>query len=405
MKILVLNAGSSSLKFKLYEMPDATILAQGLIERIGEEESAIRLLYGERSFKETTKLTSHHEALERLETLLPRLGILGSFAELGAVGHRVVHGGEEFSAPVLVDERVLETIRRLIPLAPLHNPANLEGIEAFASLAPGVALAQVAVFDTAFHQTMAPEAYRYAVPEAWYRRYGVRRYGFHGTSHYYLSRRLARCVGRPIESLNAITLHLGNGASACALQGGKSVETSMGLTPLEGLVMGTRSGDLDPAILPYMHRQAGLSFDELERALNKAGGLKGLCGSNDMREVLRRKAEGEAEAALAFEVFIHRLVKYVGAYAAVLGRLDALVFSGGIGEHSPEVRGALCGRLGILGIEIDEERNRANFGRERAIHGPKSRVELWVIPTDEEGVIARESYRIVSEEDLSKRHR
>ena len=403
MKILVLNSGSSSLKFKLYLMPQRKLLAEGLIERIGEEESGIRLSYGDRSFNEKTKLANHHQALERLEALLLRLEILGSFATLGAVGHRVVHGGEEFSAPVLVDEQVREAIRRLAPLAPLHNPANLEGIDAFKVLASGVP--QVAVFDTAFHQTMPPEAYRYAIPEAWYRRYHVRRYGFHGISHAYVSRQLARLMAQPIETLNAVTLHLGNGASACAVAGGRSVETSMGLTPLEGLVMGTRSGDLDPAILPYMHRQAGLSFPELERELNRESGLKGLGGSNDMREIHKRMAAGEEGAKLAFEVFVHRLLKYVGAYAVMLGRLDALVFTGGIGEHSPEVRAALCERLGILGIVLDAEANAVDTGAPQPIHAPESRSEIWVIPTDEEGVIAEESYRIVSENDSPKRHR
>ncbi|WP_457608574.1 acetate/propionate family kinase [Nitratifractor sp.] len=393
MKVLVLNSGSSSLKFKLYTMPEARVLARGLIERIGEEGSKIHIYYDEKEHEHARPFRNHHEALSALIDRLPELGILESMEELGAVGHRVVHGGEAYSEPVLVDEKVRATIRQLIPLAPLHNPANLEGIEAMAALLPRTP--QVAVFDTAFHQTMPPEAFRYAVPEEWYERFHVRRYGFHGTSHYYVSRKLARHMGRTVEELDAITLHLGNGASACAIQRGKSIETSMGLTPLEGLVMGTRSGDLDPAILFYMNKYGERSLDDLDRELNKASGLKGLCGSNDMRTVLERMEAGDEKAALAFDVFVHRLLKYVGAYAATLGRLDALVFTGGIGEHSAKVRRALCERLKILGICLDEERNTTPSTEARSIHADGSTVQIWVIPTDEEGVIARESYRLV----------
>jgi acetate kinase len=256
----------------------------------------------------------------------------------------------------------------------------------------------VAVFDTAFHQTMPAEAYRYAVPEEWYTRYHVRRYGFHGTSHYFVSRELARRKGVEASTLNLVTLHLGNGASACAIRQGESVETSMGLTPLEGLVMGTRSGDLDPAILFYIAEHGGRSLDALDRELNKASGLKGLCGSNDMRELLARRAAGEAAAALAFDVFIHRLVKYVGAYAALLGRVDALIFTGGIGEHSAEVRRALCERLGIFGVALDGPSNEASTAEARRIDAAGSAWELWVIPTDEEGVIAEATYRLVASE-------
>jgi acetate kinase len=393
MTLLVLNSGSSSLKFKLYEMPAGELRAAGVVERIGEEESRIHIHYDEDHFEHRERLADHRAALARLETLLPRLGILESFTALGGVGHRVVHGGERFSAPVLVDEKVREAIRRLVPLAPLHNPANLEGIEAFAALAPDTP--QVAVFDTAFHQSMPPEAYRYAVPEEWYRRYGVRRYGFHGTSHSYVFRELARRMGRPPGAVNAVTLHLGNGASVCAVREGRSVETSMGMTPLEGLVMGTRSGDIDPAVLFYMNKYGNRSLEELDRELNRESGLKGLGGSNDMREIEARMETGDERAALAFGVFLHRLVKYVGGYAALLGRVDALVFTGGIGEHSARVREALCRRLEILGVEIDPRANAAAGEEARPIHAPDSRIALWVIPTDEEGVIAEETYRLV----------
>jgi acetate kinase len=394
MKILVLNSGSSSLKFKLYAMPGKRVLARGLVERIGEEESAVHIIYDEdRRADRQEKIPDHHRALGILAERLPELGILESFHELGGVGHRVVHGGEAFTRPTLIDREVLETIRCLIPLAPLHNPANLLGIEAVSRLAPE--LPQVAVFDTAFHQSMPPEAYRYAVPQSWYEERQVRRYGFHGTSHYYVSRELAKLMALPLENIKAITLHLGNGASACAVQGGKSVETSMGLTPLEGLVMGTRSGDIDPGTHLYMNKYGNLSPEEIDRQLNHESGLLGIAGSNDMREIQERMARGDERAKLAFDLFIHRLVKYVGAYAALLGRLDALVFTGGIGEHSAMVRRALCERLGILGIALDAEANEAPHSEARSIHTPQSRVELWVIPTDEEGVIAEESYALI----------
>jgi len=395
MKILVLNSGSSSLKFKLYAMPEKSILAEGLIERIGEEESPLHIEYGTERYERNEKLKDHADALRQLEKLLPELDLIRGFDELAAVGHRVVHGGEAFSQPVLIDGEVTETIRKLIPLAPLHNPANLLGIEAMRELDPS--LPQVAVFDTAFHQSMEAEAYRYALPNAWYEKYGVRRYGFHGTSHYYVSRRVAELMGKKPEVINTITLHLGNGASACAVRGGKSVETSMGLTPLEGLVMGTRSGDIDPAIIFYMNQYGKMDLEEINRELNKASGLKGLAGSNDMRQIQEAMEEGDASAKLAFEVFIHRLLKYVGAYAATLGRLDALVFTGGIGEHSAAVRKALCERLGILGIALDEAANLNTENPERSIHSKASGVEVWVVPTDEEGVIAEESYRLIGE--------
>jgi acetate kinase len=392
-KILVLNSGSSSLKFRLYEMPGRRVLAQGVIERIGEEGSAIHINYDGNRVNREAPIPDHDRALGVLAETLPKLGILESFHALGGVGHRVVHGGEAFTEPVLVDEQVRQTIRRLIPLAPLHNPANLLGIEAVARLAPE--LPQAAVFDTAFHQSMPPEAYRYAVPRSWYSDHHVRRYGFHGTSHYYVSRQLARLMEVPLKNINAITLHLGNGASACAVQGGKSVETSMGLTPLEGLVMGTRSGDIDPGIHFYMNKYGKRSPEEIDRQLNHESGLLGIAGVNDMREIQARIEQGNERARLAFELFIHRLVKYVGAYAALLGRLDALVFTGGIGEHSAPVRQALCDRLGILGIRLDPEANESTRNEARAIHASQSRVALWVIPTDEEGVIAEESYRLI----------
>jgi acetate kinase len=394
MKILVLNAGSSSLKFKLYEMPEGEVVAKGAVERIGEKESEIHIFYDENRYLCRERLENHRESLRRLSSLLSALEIVKNFGDIEGVGHRVVHGGEDFGEPVLVDENVREGIRRLIPLAPLHNRASLDVMETLCALLPG--LPQAAVFDTAFHRSMPPEAYRYAVPEEWYREYRVRRYGFHGISHFYVSREFARLKGISPGEADLIILHLGNGASACAVRGGRSIDTSMGMTPLAGLVMGTRSGDVDPAVLFYMNKYGKRRPEELDHELNYESGLKGIGGDNDMRNILRKKGEGDEAAGLAFEVFMHRLVEYVGAYAALLGDPHAIVFTGGIGEHSAEVREELCRRLGILGIDLDIERNESIETKGRPIHASGSRTEVWVIPTDEEGVIAEETWKLVS---------
>ncbi len=336
MKILVLNAGSSSLKYKLYAMEERIALDAGVIENIPQG--------------------GYRDAILEVERRLQAVGLL-SLAQLDAIGHRVVHGGEHFTESVRIDERVIETIRSLIPLAPLHNPANLEGILICQAHAPKVA--QVAVFDTAFHQSMLPHAYRYALPEETYLEAGVRRYGFHGTSHHYVAREAAAALGRVLEEVNLITLHLGNGASACAIAQGKSVETSMGLTPLEGLIMGSRSGDIDPAILFYLHRTYGYDIPRLDTLLNKESGLLGLCGEHDMRLIHQRIAEGDEKAALAHRMFCYRIRKYIGAYVAVLGRVDALVFTGGIGENDPITRDAITKDLPfdfeVMTIATDEE--------------------------------------------------
>ncbi len=396
MKILVLNSGSSSLKFKLYDMPKKDILAQGLLERIGQEDSAFHIIYDKKSLNRQVSIKNHKEALSLISKKLLELGIIESFEGLGGVGHRVVHGGEAFSRPVIIDDEVLKSIRKLIALAPLHNPANILGIEAVKHLAPN--LPQVAVFDTAFHQSMPPEAYRYAVPKSWYSKYNVRRYGFHGTSHYYVMCELSKLTATPIQEINAVTLHLGNGASVCAIKGGKSIDTSMGLTPLEGLVMGTRSGDIDPGIHLYMNRYANLPLEKIDWQLNHESGLLGIAGTQDMRKIQERMDRGDSSAKLAFDISIWRLVKYVGAYAALLGSLDALVFTGGIGENSARVRQALCERLGIFGVDIDSKANEASKSGARSIHTPKSQVQIWVIPTDEESVIAKESYDLIKKE-------
>jgi acetate kinase len=382
-KVLVLNSGSSSIKYRLFETVDESELAGGIVERIGEAGSRIVHRDGGGQQVLPVAVGDHEEGFARLLELLSEDG------SPDAVGHRVVHGGDRFRAPVRIDDAVRETIRALAPLAPLHNPANLTGIEAAMSALPGVP--QVAVFDTAFHQTMPAHAYRYAVPEAWYRELGLRRYGFHGTSHAFVSRRAAELLGRDRRELNLVVLHLGNGASAAAVRAGESVDTSMGLTPLEGLVMGTRCGDLDPAAHGFLARRAGIGLEEVEEALNEDSGLRGLCGVNDMREVEAMASAGDEDAELALELFCYRARKYVGAYAAAMGRVDALVFTAGIGQRSSEVRRRICGGLECLGLVLDPERNREPGPLPAAIHGRDSRVAVLVVATDEELAIARET--------------
>jgi acetate kinase len=377
-RILVLNSGSSSIKYELYDMADRSLLIGGAAERIGEPGS---------------DLVDHAAALDQIMSALADAGALDDGSELLAIGHRVVHGGEAFREPCIIDEQVIETIRALSSLAPLHNPANLMGIEVAMARRPDVP--QVAVFDTAFHHSIPPRAYRYAVPEDWYREHGVRRYGFHGTSHAFVTKQAARALGRPLEESNLIVLHLGNGASVTAVKAGKSIDTSMGLTPLEGLVMGTRGGDLDPGALLHMARHAGLSVDEVDTALNRASGLVGLCGASDMRDILRREAEGDARAKLALEVYVYRIRKYVGAYAMALGRVDAIVFTAGVGENSPEIRERVCAGLEALGVRLDSALNRSDANGARAIHEKRSSIAVWVIPTDEELEIADQALRCV----------
>ncbi len=314
-------------------------------------------------------------------------------AEVAAVGHRVVHGGARFAEPALVDDALIEEVRRLVPLAPLHNPANLEGLRVARKLFPDVP--QVAVFDTAFHQTMPPVAYTYAVPLTWREEHRIRRYGFHGTSHAFVSREAARLLGKPVDETNLIVLHLGNGASAAAIRGGRSVDTSMGFTPLEGLVMGTRSGDLDPAVHAHLHRELGWSIDAVDSALNRESGLKGLTGHNDFREVLALRAQGDEAARLAFDVYAYRIRKYVGAYVAVLGTVDAVVFTAGVGQHSPELRAASLAGLELLGIEIDQARNAGPLHGPSVVSTDASRVQVLVVPTNEEWEIARQALAVI----------
>jgi acetate kinase len=391
MKVLVINSGSSSIKYQLFDMSDKTVLAKGLLEQIGEAESRLthRSLTRVGDSVEVTRkqpVTNHQVGFQLIGDVLNQSGAVVDSSELFGIGHRVVHGGEAFQAPALIDEKVVTAIRALIPLAPLHNPANLAGIEVALKFAPRVP--QVAVFDTAFHQSVPPQAFRYALPNDLYRDHNVRRYGFHGTSHFYVAKQAAGHLKRALASLNLITLHLGNGASVTAIANGKSVDTSMGMTPLEGLIMGTRSGDIDPAIIFYLGRQTGLAPDEIESLLNKNSGLKGICGLNDMRAIAQSAAEGDASARLAIEMYCYRIKKYIGAYHAVLGEVDALVFTGGIGENAADIRLRSCEGLSCFGIEVDAKRNQLKSKTSGAIQSDRSRVKILVVPTDEELEIA-----------------
>ncbi len=391
MKILVLNSGSSSIKFQLFRMEDEESICGGIIEQIGEELGHVKFDYAGKSISKELKIDSHQEGIEILESLLIDSKVIKSFDEIGAVGHRVVHGGEYFSKPVIIDKDVIKKIEEISSLAPLHNPVNLMGIKAIASLSPHIK--QVAVFDTAFHQSIPKYAYTYALPYSFYRKNFVRRYGFHGTSHYYVSKMGAKVLNKSPEDCNFITLHLGNGASACAVKNGKSVDTSMGLTPLEGLVMGTRSGDIDPAIIFYISRELGLEISELDNILNKKSGLKGICGTNDLREVEKRVKEGDKLAELALEIFCYRIKKYIGSYFAILGRVDAVIFTGGIGEHSKLVREKVCKNLfETFSMEIDPEKNSQNA---TFINSNRSKVKLLVIPTNEELEIAKQTFTLI----------
>ena len=394
MKVLVINSGSSSIKFRLFDMAAKTVLASGVLEQIGEAESRLthhtRNAQGEMDAIEKTEAVADHQAgFQLIGTVLGESGALRDTTELSGIGHRVVHGGEEFKEPTLINEEVIDTIRRLIPLAPLHNPANLLGIEVAMHSAPQVP--QVAVFDTAFHQSIPEHAFRYAIPQNLYEKHHVRRYGFHGTSHHYVAKQAAMLMGRPLHALNLITLHLGNGASATAVKAGKSIDTSMGMTPLEGLIMGTRSGDIDPAIIFYLGRQTGLGRDAVESILNKDSGLKGICGVNDMREIEKLALAHNSRAELALEMFCYRINKYIGAYTAVLGRLDALVFTAGIGEKSPLVRAGACQSLSHLGIEIDPVKNNQKSNKAFEIQKRGSSVKVIVVPTNEELEIAEQT--------------
>ncbi|SMC24672.1 acetate kinase [Desulfacinum hydrothermale DSM 13146] len=403
MLVLVINAGSSSVKYRLLDMQDEEPLSWGLVEKIGEPMGQVfhqgRTSNGVHQFTEKLPIRNHRQAMERVVNLLTTKegGVIDGLERIDAIGHRVVHGGERFRHPVPIDADVVEGIREHIPLAPLHNPGHLAGIETALELFPGVP--QVAVFDTAFHQTIPPAAYFYAVPHRLYQDLGVRRYGFHGISHAFVTRQASHLLNIPLEKVNLITLHLGNGASITAVKGGCSVDTSMGLTPLEGVIMGTRSGSLDPAVVGYLHRQAGMDVEEIMNLLTRESGLLGICGHNDLRDIHRRRLQGDERAQLALDMLVYSYRKYVGAYMAVLGRTDALVFTGGIGENDAVVRELVCRNLENMGVCLDPTENLQWEGRPKCISRSDSRVRVLVIPTNEELEIARQTLQVLSAPD------
>lgn len=394
MNVLVINAGSSSVKYQLFDMNDERVLAKGKVERIGMETAMLtHEAAGRPELREVSEILDHTTAIRKVLRMLTdaKEGVLRSMDEVHAVGHRVVHGGETFSGSVKIDEGVKEEIKRLFDLAPLHNPGALTGILAVEANLPHVP--QVAAFDTAFHQTMPPEAFRYPIPTVFYKKHRVRRYGFHGTSHQYVSRRVAELSGRPMEGLKMITCHIGNGASVTAIEDGKSVDTSMGLTPLEGLMMGTRSGDIDPAIVPFAMDKEDLSLSEINSMLNRHSGLFAVSGGlGDMREVVEASQEGDRNAQLAFHMYTYRLRKYIGAYAAAMNGCDVLVFTAGVGENSALLRKVVCDKLTYLGVQLDDAANEAPSCVDRMISGADSRVEVWVVPTNEELMIAKDTF-------------
>lgn len=397
MKVLVINAGSSSLKYQLYNMTEESVLASGRVERIGMDSSILTHEPADKpEVREVSEILDHVTAVKKvLDALMhPDHGVLQSMSEIEAVGHRIVHGGEVFKSSVLVTQEVKLEIRNLFDLAPLHNPAHMMGIAAVETNMPGVP--QVVVFDTAFHQTMPNTSYLYPIPRVLYRRHKVRRYGFHGTSHQYVSEQGAKLLGKPLESLNMISCHIGNGASVTAIKDGKSFDTSMGMTPLEGLMMGTRSGDIDPAIVPYVMNKEELTMSEVNSMLNKHSGMLAISGlSSDMREVQEAMDEGDKNAKLAFEMYTYRLRKYIGAYAAAMNGFDVLIFTAGVGENSASLRKAVCDGLTFFGLELDDAKNAERSKEARYISTESSRVKVLVVPTNEELLIARDTYKLV----------
>ena len=393
MNVLVINAGSSSLKYQLINMVDQQVLCKGQVERIGIEGSFLKQKGGAEEADIHAEIKNHNDAIQMvLEALTDaKHGVVKSLEEIDAVGHRVLHGGEKFADPVLVDEQVIHDLEAIVDLGPLHMPANISGIKACQQAMP---VPQVAVFDTGFHQTMPPKAYLYGLPYEAYEKHKVRRYGFHGTSHLFVSQRAAELRGT--EKGRMITCHLGNGSSLCAILDGKCMDTSMGLTPLEGVVMGTRSGDMDPAIVKFIMEKEHKTIEEMDHYLNKESGVYGLSGvSSDFRDLAKAAAEGHRRAILALDVFIYRIQKYIGAYAAALGGVDTLVFTAGIGENDAKMRKDILTGMEWLGIQLDDEANQRRG--EHKISAPDSKVEVWVIPTNEELVIARDTVRLAKQ--------
>lgn len=396
MKVLVINAGSSSLKYKLIDMENENVMAKGLCERIGLDNSRLKHTPGENDTVVVEKdMPNHGVAIKLvLDALTDKdHGVIADMSEISAVGHRVVHGGEFFSGSVLITDEVKKVVTECNPLAPLHNPANLTGIAACEEAMPGVP--NVGVFDTAFHQTMPPESFMYGIPYEYYEKYKIRKYGFHGTSHNYVAHRVAEMCGKPIEELKIITCHLGNGSSIAAVNCGKVVDTSMGFTPLDGLVMGTRSGSIDPAVIPFIANHEGLSVDEVDAILNKKSGVLGISGvSSDFRDLDAAAAEGNERAKLALKMFRHSVRGYIGRYASIMGGVDVITFAGGVGENSIDIREDVLAGHEFMGVKIDNEKNNVR-GKEAEISAADSKVRVFVVPTDEELTIARDTKRII----------
>ena len=397
MKILVLNCGSSSIKYALYNMDDKSVMTSGGAERVGLDGAfvKVKLANGE---KKTVMhdIPEHTEGVKFIFSLLvdPEIGVIKDLKEIDAVGHRMVHGGEKFNRSVVLNDEVLETFKEVSDLAPLHNPANLKGVQAVSELMPG--LPQVGVFDTAFHQTMPAHSYLYAIPYDLYKQYGVRRYGFHGTSHRYVSQRVCEILGVDPATQKIITCHIGNGASIAAVQNGKCVDTSMGLTPLEGLMMGTRSGDIDGGAITFIEKKLGLDADGMSDLLNKKSGVLGITGiSSDMREIEDAEAEGNEIAKLALDMYNYRIKKYVGAYAAAMGGCDIIVFTAGVGENQWKTREVVCENMEYMGVKFDREKNRGLRGTETVISTPDSKVKVVIVPTDEELMIATDTMNLL----------
>ncbi|MGG3955883.1 acetate kinase [Bhargavaea massiliensis] len=393
-KVIAINAGSSSLKFQLFNMPSEEVLTKGVVERIGFEDAIFNITVNGEKIKEVTPIPDHAVAVRMLLDKLIELGIIQSFDEIEGIGHRVVHGGEKFSDSVLITDETLKEIEDLSDLAPLHNPANVVGIKAFREVLPNVPA--VAVFDTAFHQTMPEQSFLYSLPYEYYEKFGIRKYGFHGTSHKYVTQRAAELLGRPIEQLRLISCHLGNGASIAAVEGGKSIDTSMGFTPLAGVAMGTRSGNIDPALIPYIMQKTGKTAEEVIDILNKKSGMLGLTGfSSDLRDIEEAASKGDRRAELALEVFAGRIHKYIGSYAARMCGVDAIIFTAGIGENSDVVRAKVLRGLEFMGVYWDPALNKVR-GKEAFISYPHSPVKVLVIPTNEEVMIARDVMRLAN---------
>jgi len=398
MKILVLNSGSSSIKYSVFEMTDLQVLISGIIEQIGETQSLHKYYLSNamgniHKYQEEQNISDHQQGLATIFQLLQKSEVVKQASDLFAIGHRVVHGGEKFQQPTLISAEVITDIEKMIPLAPLHNPANLKGIEVsiqFAAKTP-----QVAIFDTAFHQSIPEHAFHYPIPKTLYQQQKIRRYGFHGTSHYFVAKQAASFLNKPLSSLNLITLHLGNGGSATAIKQGKSIDTSMGMTPLEGLMMGTRSGDIDPAIPYFLNKNCDMSIDAIDSMLNKQSGLKGICGENDMRAIHSMADQGNKDAELAIEMYCYRIKKYIGAYCAVLGSVDAIIFTGGIGENDVQIREIVCHDLPLLGISIDQQKNSTIAAEVVDIKDDQSALSVLVIKTDEELEIAMQTMHCV----------